>query len=384
MKILDRLLIRTFAINYVVIFAVLVSMYVVVSLVVDLDEFLQAGAVRAEAWGGGNGEPGAVGTAAGTIAVVVDFYLPQLALLFVYASGIVAVGAAGFTFMAMQRNRELTALVASGVSLYRVAAPVVVAGVALSSLALPVQELVIPPLASRLLRRPNQLKEPDQGPRPVLMADDPDRGLLINAASFRPDLGELEGVRIIERDEVGVLRREVTAQAAHWLPEMGGWRLTQGYALEPVADVSPLAAGQPDPTPVEFIPTRLSPTVLLARQATDYPALLPLRRLQQMSGNAAVPPLQRRAIASILWGRFSLLAVNALVLVLALPLLLSRTPGRPLLQGLLAAGATLGAWGSALLALQIQSPLLPPAVSAWLPVATLLPAAAIALTRIRT
>lgn len=376
MKILDRLLIRTFAINYAVIFAVLVSMYVVVSLVVDLDEFVAAGSVRAPAWGGWR--------VVGTLAVVLDFYLPQVALLFVYASGIVAVGAAGFTFMAMQRNRELTALVASGVSLYRVAAPVVVAGVALSSLALPVQELLIPPLASRLLRRPNQLKEPDHGPRPVLMANDPDRGLLLNAATFRPDLGQLEGVRIIERNDVGVLRREVTAHAAQWLPELGGWRLTQGYALEPAADFSPVPAAQPDPTPVDFVSTRLSPTVLLARQATDYPALLPLRRLQEMQRNAAVPVLQRRAIASILWGRFSLLAVNALVLVLALPLLLSRTPGRPLMQGLLAAGSTLGAWGGALLALQVQTPLLPPAVSAWLSVAVLLPMAAVALTRIRT
>ena len=48
---------------------------------------------------------------------------------------------------ALGRNRELTAMVSSGISLYRVAMPILIAGIALNVLALPVQEFVLPHLA---------------------------------------------------------------------------------------------------------------------------------------------------------------------------------------------------------------------------------------------
>ena len=394
MKILDRYIIRQFLINFVVLFTVVMLLFVVVDLIVDVDEFVQAGEAHKKFWYDL--------TPVATAAAVVDYYVPVVLLVYVFFNGLIVVGAMGFTIVGLQRNRELTAVIASGVSLYRVAAPVLIAGLLLSAATLPVQEFVLPPLAPKLVRSKSQLKEPKQGleSKEVYYARAGGRDLL-SASSFDAESGRLTGLRVLSRDQTGRTSTIITADAAVWDPARGVWELTRGRAEVP-ADLTagPGAGGASGGQAggaegggagglgsesagrvrgVSAYETDLSPTVLLARRNALYAGLLSIRTLEGLADNEAVDPKQRSKVTQIISSRFSLMVLNVLVLVMGLPFFLKRVPGDTLVSSLRAAGLCIGAWGGGLMMLQLSPGTIPvggPVLVAWLPVAIYLPVAA--------
>src|SRR4030095_4503096 len=70
-------------------------------------------------------------------------------------SGVITMMAAIFTVTWMQRNNELLAMLAAGISTQRVIRPVLVSAVAISGLAVLNQELIMPRLATELQRNPD-------------------------------------------------------------------------------------------------------------------------------------------------------------------------------------------------------------------------------------
>ena len=370
MKTLDRYIIRTFLINFAILFVVLMSLFVVIDLIVDLDEFLKGGRHRA-------GESGNV--LLGTIITIADYYGPVMVLLYVFLSGLIVTAAMGFTVIAMQRARELTAIVASGISMYRIAAPIVLVGIALNALTLPCQELLIPAVASKLARSKSQLDHQAIENFPVRYVADESNNLL-SAVEFDANRGVLMGLTILDRNEERLTQRYITAAQATWDEQRQGWLLAEGRISTPAA-----AEGfQAGTGTMDFYATRMSPTVLLARRATIYPRLLPLAELQAMQRNDAVDQSQRNQITQIIWSRFSLLVVNVLVLVMGLPFFLLRSPRNPLVQAVKAAAVCLGAWGGGLVMLQVTATWINPVAAAWLPVVIYLPLSALLLQTIET
>lgn len=408
MKTLDRYIVRQFLINFAILFVVLMSLFVVVDLIVDLDEFIQAGAAHADKWIGGRW--------VATLGITAGYYGPVVLLVYVFFNGLIVVGAMGFTLTSLQRTRELTAMIASGVSLYRVAAPLLITGLLLSALTLPVQEFVLPELAPQLVRKKSKLKRlaNEVERKPVFYAP-AGGGDLLSAESFDPAVGVLRGVQIHDRSSEGRTVRFVRADAAYWRAEaitpedlaVAGdgspeirmrWVFENGVAEEIRQPGAALAAGDEGvrPSPrgvvrgVGAYDTDLSPTVLQARQTANFANLLSIRELQKLAKNRAVEAGRRGKILQIIWSRFSLMVLNVLLLVMALPFFLSRVPGNTLVASLRAAGLCIGAWGGGLVMLQVGPGSLPlagltsPAVVAWLPVAMYLPVAAWQLTRIKT
>ncbi|MEM8782030.1 MAG: LptF/LptG family permease [Planctomycetota bacterium] len=371
MKTLDRYIVRQFLTNFVILLIVLMGLFLVVDLIVDLDEFLQAGERKAER----NGGPAVWWT----LVTVADFYGPVLCLVYVFFSGLVVVGAMAFTVNLLQRHRELTGMLAGGVSLYRVALPIVAVGALLSLATLPMQEYLLPEVASKLMRSKSELKREGVKDRPMRYVPDA-AGNLWSARSFDPNLGLLRDVQVLERDDAGLLVRKIAATEAVWDEAESAWRLTQGVALEPGGGVG----ADESLVAVESVSTQLSPTALLARQATILPSVLSLRQLQDLASNPTIESSQQSLITRTVQGRFSLMVLNVLLLVLALPYFLKRVPGDALRSAIMASGLCLGAWGGGVLTLQASPQTLPPVVSAWLPVAVNLPLAAWMLTRIRT
>ena len=387
--ILDRYIIRQFLINFVILLFVLATLIVLIDLVINLDEFLAA-AQKHAALGPMDGSGGVLEPddpdAAGSWSLLTvawlmwDWHGPVVVLMYVYLCGLVVIGAMGFTFSELTRKREMVAILTSGLSMYRVAAPILIVGGALNVLALPVQELVIPRLADKLARNHAQLGEPTVGKFPVRFVSD-GAGNLISASDFHPKLGRLDNVNIQVRTRQGLGHRIITASQAFWNDRLGRWTLIEGNEHLTVRNG---AIGPDAPThkpEVLFFESTLSPQVLIANRAEIYPSLLPLTELRRLRQSNALDPV---LVSRIMHQRFSMLVVNMLILIMGLPFFLSREPTDLLEQAVRASALCLGAWGSGLVVLQISTTHLNPVASAWMPVVIYLPISVWLMQRIKT
>jgi lipopolysaccharide export system permease protein len=372
MKTLDRYILRQFLLNFAILCFVLMALFVLVDLIIQLDQFLAAGQALKGRFGG---------AVPATLWVMWDYYGPMVLLIYCYCSGLIVMGAMGFTLAGLTRTRELVAMLTSGISMYRVAAPIVVVGAGLSALALPLQELAIPRLAGKLTRGHSELGRATIQKFPIRFSRDT-QGRLLSAAEFLPEREELVDLTILVRDQHGEAPMRIAAKSATWDEKRGGWVLQEGVAIQRRADLTPAGSGATTPkAPCPFFKTDLTPKVLLARRASIYPRLMALSELQQMLGNPAV---DRKALHQVIHSRFSTLAVNVLILVMVLPFFLLREPANLLAQGIKAVALGIGAWVTALVMLQTSTEALNPVTSAWLPVVIFLPLSALLLTRVRT
>lgn len=371
MKVLDRYILRQFLINFVILSAVMMLLFVLVDLIVDLDEFLKAGATHAERWGNRH---------IATIATVLGYYGPLLPLLYTYFCGLIVVAAMGFTLNAMQRSKELVAIVASGVSLFRVAAPLLIAGIVLNALALPIQEFLVPPLAAQLSRSKGTLSNDHAEANPVYFAVD-EKGDLLSAGDF-DGRRELTNITILERDNRSITTRRISATKAIWNDEYQRWRLVMATPDTPQLE-SELGIERHEQQDVMHFSTELSPTVLRARQQATTLRLLSLSSLQALQHNNAIVG-QRAQITQVIWSRFSMLVVNVLVLVMALPMFLVKQPVHFVGQAAQAAVIAIGSWGGALMTMQVSTAALNPVASAWLPVVIYLPLSVYLLQRVES
>jgi lipopolysaccharide export system permease protein len=328
--------------------------------------------------------PGGLLRTIGVFRTVGDYYGPIVILVYAFFSGLVVVAAMAFTLTGLGRNRELTAMVSSGISLYRVAMPILIAGIALNVLALPVQEFVLPHLAGKLSRKKSHIK--NQRVEHYAFQYAPDgAGSLISAARFDADHEQLTDMRIVIRNPDGLQIRKITASQALWDEDKEGWDLIDGYAVSPGRmDESPVDAMDRRSSDVDFFKTDLSPTLIKTRRNADYVRLLPVTELQKMQQNQAVPDTLRDTVTRTKWGRISLLIVNVLILAMGLPYFLLRAPENMLLKSVKCAGLCIGVWAGGMTLPELVSGTFNPVAAAWIPVVVYLPLSAYVLQKVKT
>ena len=289
----------------------------------------------------------------------------------------------GFTLSGLGRSRELTAMVSSGISLYRVAMPILVAGIALNILALPIQEFIIPELAGKLGRRKSHVKNMSIERYAFQYVPD-EKGALISAARFDAEHEQLDGMRVLLRNTDAVQIGHITAAQALWNEEAGGWDLIDGYKIAGSPDESPVEAMDRGSVEIDFFETDLSPTLIKTRRNADYVRLLPVSQLQQMQHSQAVPASMRDVVTRTKWARVCLLIVNVLILAMGLPYFLLRTPGNMLVQSVKCAGLCIGVWAGGMTLPDMMSGTLNPVAAAWIPVVVYLPLSAYVLKKVKT
>jgi lipopolysaccharide export system permease protein len=363
MRTLDRYILRHFLFNFAILATIFSVLFLLVSLVVDLDEYVKRGETFA---------PDLLNSKLmGTLWAALDYNLPILVLLFVYFVGLLCVAAMGFTFTQLYRKRELLAMIAGGISLYRVALPVVAASFIINLAALPVQEFLLPKLAPMLLR--SRGADPAHVERVTVNFITDDQGNLFYANNFVYATGTLTDLVVMVRDKSGMALSSVQATEAVWDKSKKQWILKNG-----------VVRFQKDrelrSKPIEGFRSNLSPTVLIARQNPFFLRLMSLSDMLTLTGNKSIDTSQ---VTLVIHGRFSLIGVNLLVLLIGLPFFLLREPANLMVQGLMASATCIGVWGTGVMLL--QSPIAGnPVAAAWLPIALLLPIATWMLTRIRT
>jgi len=132
MKTLDRYIVRSYLTTALLFFLVFMSLRIVVDLFVNMDEF-------AELATKGDGM-----TFGEIVGIIFQYYAANSLVYFIELGGIIVIASASFTLARFNHTNELTAMLASGVSLYRVVWPIIISAMLMAAVIVVDQELIIP------------------------------------------------------------------------------------------------------------------------------------------------------------------------------------------------------------------------------------------------
>jgi lipopolysaccharide export LptBFGC system permease protein LptF len=374
-QIIDRYIVARFLGNFMLLFLLLFLFAGGIDIILNLDEFVRAGNEQA-------GEDGSLlKRIVAVVGLMIDFQGPRLFLFYAYMHGMVAVGAMGFTLAQMYRHKELVAILASGVSLHRLAMPFLAATCATSVVQLLNQEFVLYRVAPLVLRRHAAIGQESISGFPVSFVHD-GQGMLLQAASFDPGPRKLGWPTFLERDDIGRTIRHISAESALWNTDRRGWDLAEGrvYMLGDTSGSGNALNGDAATSwrPIDFIASTLSPRALTIKRYSQFATMLSLRQIEEMLKSPRV--VDTDALLRYRYARFSSILVNLLVMALALPFFLLREPANLMRQSALCAGTALPTLFGSTVGMMVQIPGFKPAFSVFLPVIVLIPVAFAAWT----
>jgi lipopolysaccharide export LptBFGC system permease protein LptF len=378
---IDKYVLSSFLKNYVISFFVLIGLYVVLDMVFNFDEFVQVSGREA-------GDD--TGTILQTIHLIASFYFFQAFRIFNYLAGVIPVVATAFTLMRMSRFNELTALLAAGRPLLRVAAPIIGAALALNiGLLLVNQEVIVPRLIDRLTRDRGQADSSLDNRVLRAMPDGADK--LLFAGRYTPATEKvpalMEVVDVLSK--VDGKQTHLTADRATFDASANVWKLENGSLAEIVkpgqgrgADPVPQAAYNGDGVNPE--------TIALFLSRGDFVDLLSTSRISELlAQNTGVGRIDLMRVRDARWANYVL---NIVLVLLTIPCVLTREP----MQLRTAAGRVLllvGACMGTIFVCQSIAGQPPPnpqlasmwtAAMAWLPIFIYCPIAVWLLDRLKT
>jgi lipopolysaccharide export system permease protein len=383
MKILDRYVLLSFLRNYLIAMMTLIGMFVVLDMVFNFDELVE---LRGQAQGGA-----AISTF-DVISSIADYYAHQCFYYFVFLSGIIPVVAAAFTLIRMTRFNELSAILAAGVPLLRVAAPIVIAAAVLQVLLIVDQEVIIPRITHKLVRDRDRLSGTasgeSRGYRIEMIQDD--RGALLTASRYFPPAPDrparMREVDLIERDADLLPVAHVTADTAEFDASRQAWKLTNGRR---VTGLQPEMTRSPE-EPVDDYKSNITPDEIALWKSGDFVNLLSTERINEMlARRTSYGALELQRVKH---ARFTQWIMNIILLLLAIPFVLVRQPQElrnSILKCLVVVGVCMA---GIFLAYQIagRPPHGPqwvdrwPAIWAWVPILVFGPVALVLLDRLYT
>jgi lipopolysaccharide export LptBFGC system permease protein LptF len=316
MKILDKYVAKNFLVGYAIAFSVLLGLRIVIDVFVNLDEFTEHANLGAVA----------------VITNIFTYYAVQSTLYFRDFAGMITVVAAAFSLGKMVRYNELIAIMASGVSLKRIIAPIVLLAIALTGLLIIDQELVIPSISNKLVRGPDAL--PGQESYDVWFISDAN-GSLICSRKFDVKTSTLQEPLIVTRSrKPDSLLWEPTgwieADKAAYDFQNHRWLLTNGmFTPIPKLETQQYDANNRN-TPVyrATLPayyTDITPKDIPIRRRAEHKILLSSRQLSQLAAEGT--ELKDLAfLYSQKHFRITDPLMNLVMLLVCLPVLVCRDP----------------------------------------------------------
>jgi lipopolysaccharide export system permease protein len=365
MKILDRYIAKHFLIGYVIAFCVLIGLRIIIDLFVNLDEFTEH-----------------VGL--GTLAVIRNilvFYGLNSALYFRDFAGMITVVAAAFSLGKMVRCNELVAVMASGVSLKRAIAPIIVLSLLLTSLLIIDQEFIIPPLSDKLARGHDAV--PGQESYDVWFISD-GNGSLICSQKFDVGTSTLYKPTIITRSRrpgsfIWDTTGRIDADKAVYDPKTKWWVLTGGFFAEIDVD-----KGR---RPILYYASDITPRDIPVRRKSEHKTMLSSWQLSVLARQGTkIKDLAH--LYSQKHFRITEPIVNFVMLMISLPILVCRDPKSMKSAIAISFGITTAClvmnFVCKLLATEFIFGIVVPEFWAWLPVFIFLPIAILELDSMKT
>lgn len=244
MKILDRFLLRQFFRVFIMVFISLLGIFVIADFVGNIDEF---------------NDRGDEGSTLGS--VLAAYYGARVPWFFDLASRHVAVLSAVMTVAWLKKGNELTALMATGVSRWRVARPLVIACGLIAILAAANRELGVPEFRNELCRSARDLIR--NRPENITPRYDAETDILIDGQSVFQYDRRIEEPKFrlpLEWPNVG---RTLTGQEAHFMDAVGD--RPSGYLMTP----------RNIPIPASQIPSLVAEGQPMALTPRDHPDWIP-------------------------------------------------------------------------------------------------------------
>ena len=163
--------------------------------------------------------------------IVVDYFRYLTPYLLYQLAPLAALVAVLVTLGVMSKNNEIVACKASGISLYRLAVPLLLAGLTLSATMIIMDDVYLPYTNQRQDALRNQIKG-----KPAQTYSRPQRwifgenGKIYNYDLFEPDKNLFAGLTVVEL-EPGTfhVKRRVFANQAHWSNAQNVWVLESGW-----------------------------------------------------------------------------------------------------------------------------------------------------------
>ena len=383
MKILDRYVLVSFLKNYLISFMVLIGLYIVLDMVFNFDELAE---VQAHANASG------VASVLFLLRSIGDYYFFQTFRIFVHLSGIIPIVAAAFTLIRMTRFNETTASLAAGVHLLRTAAPIIFCGIVLNLILLPIdQELLIPRMIPKLVRKHDEIQQSSVSKTFAVRAmQDESRGLL-NVARYHPG-GEaespwMEQVDVIEFDEAFMPVAHIMADKGEWDAKKREWTLTNGRLVTGLRPKDSVSKEKPYPA----YRSSITPDEIALYGSSEFVELLPTSRITMLL--ARPKSYGTNSLQRVKHSRFTQPLLNVLLLLLAVPCVVSREPGK-IKQGIFQCVALCGACLATIFLCYQLAGTPPsssakwvdtwPALMAWMPILIFGPVAVWLLDRVKT
>lgn len=363
-KILDRYLLRAFTYSYVVSAAILIAMYIILDLFANLDEFTKN---DASTWQ--------------IISDIAAFYTYHSFLFYAQVAGMITLVAAAFTLARLQRTHELTAMLAGGISLYRVALPLILGGLASTVLWAIDQEVIIPRIADQLSLGHDEMG----GRRSYALWFLKDRNnTLLSAMVYDPNKQRMEQMIAMERNAEGQITAKISADAADWNEAKGCWELTRGIRHARSVDrANFVIAAQMGRTPLQYYESDWRPPELLLRQVTNWTWYLNVRQLTALLQKPHLIPNINEVI-SARHIRLTQPILNLLLLFLGLPFFLNRAPNNVLISVGMCLAVALSCFVLAFVSQALAASAAYPALAAWLPIIVFGPLAVILMENVKT
>jgi lipopolysaccharide export system permease protein len=383
MKILDRYIAKNFLYGYFISLFVMIGMFLTIDLFMNLDEFAELlGATDAT---------GHIMSLKDVALNVVRFYSIRCALWYKDMAGMIIVIAAVFSLARMTRSNELVAVMASGVSLKRILAPILLLSVLLTGLMVADQELVIPKYAYELTREHDELSY--ENAYDIWFFGD-GNGSLFCSKNYDEKTQTLDEPFIIMREKVegrdeDIYRvtGKIHAASAVYDAERGGWILTDGRQMRLGGDNIEQIQGR-QPESVEFYPSNLTAADIPVRKREGFKALLSLRQLTELENNPGVRMTDLATLALQKHSRITDPIVNLIMLMVALPVLVCRDPKAMktavLISFLTTLSCFLVVFICELFATEVFFGQIRPAIWAWAPIFIFFPVAIIEIDSMRT
>lgn len=252
MKTLDRYIVKNFLVAALLSFAAIVAIRIVADLFLNMDEFTKSRGPEAK-------------TFAMVLGEMVSYYGYRSLLYFRELGGVIIVAAAVFTLARMNHTNELTAILASGVSLYRVLVPIVICAIGLNLLVQVDSELLIPRLKEQLVRDRDEV---GGGYMFQIRLVTDDRNSSWYSERFLSDMGGVDRPLIVLRDGRRKRWGHVVGPSAVYDRHQRGWVLAPAAADDPDAGLehARLHIGEARAAAAtNFVPTLLGPVEMIAK-----------------------------------------------------------------------------------------------------------------------